>query len=326
MNILLIILLFFTQCSPSKNDKDKTSEKEVSTNQIVREKVLYKKSNSSEEDEYLEGGYYLYDKQDRSSSLLFDRVLIDYSEAWRTINDDYVIFTLSSIILLNEQRELIERFNFKETELVLGALYNKHLNKIYFLLKDTESNKVDLCQFSFDNQELKKVIEGTSIQSESIEEPFKKMFFVSDNQLLIQENCYDFWIVNLKDYSIDKTSLDKGSCNEISMVQNRKGIVYVKYMDSLKTNYELREYNFTTQKNKLLLDGRNEYFKPVSLKLFSVSDESPFLVQIDNKLFLYDYSSFNEVKVDAKEILNYSEGYLIYINSLEEVKATFTEG
>ena len=319
---LLLAALLFVQCSSGKqDDKEKVSQEvSYSSDKIIQREILYKKSSSSESDEYVEGAYYLYDTKDNRSQLLFDGVFVDYSEAWMTTDNQYVIFTISSIILLDENKEIIERFDFKDTELVIGAQYNKNLNRVYFLLKDTERNQVDLCQFSFDNKELKKVIKGIGVEQESIEEPFKKMFFASDNELFIANNCYTFLKVNLKDNSINEVNLDEGSCYGYSLVRNNKGLVYVKYNDEYKISYELKEYDFANKQSKLLLDGKNQYSKPVYLELYSSPDTSPFLVQIDDKYFLYDYSSFNEIKIEASKILSYSEGYLIYLDSSRTVK------
>lgn len=324
MHVFLVILLIQSLLGKEVDEK---IYHEVSSSfliEVIQEEILYKKRNSSESDEYAEGGYYLYGIEDSSSSLLFDGVFIDYSEAWITVNNQYVLFTISGIILLDENKELIERFDFKETELVIGAQYNRSVNRVYFLLKNLERNQIDLCQYSFDNKELKKVIEGIGIDYENIEEPFKKMFFASDNELFIEDYCYNFWRVNLKDNSISKVNLDGSNCYGYSLVGNDKGLVYLD-MDEQKVSYELREYNFTTHENILLLDGKNQYSKPVYVELFSTPGTSSFLVQIDDKLFLYDYSSFKEVKVGVSEILHFSEGYLIYIDFSGEVKGVFLE-
>jgi hypothetical protein len=321
MNVILVILFLFAKCSPSKDDNNKLSHMEASSNESIKEEILYKKRSSREANEYTEGAYYVYDTKENTSDLLFEGILMDYSEAWITVNNQYVIFTISSIVLLDENRDLIERFDFKETELVIGAQYNRNVNTVYFLLKDMERSKVDLCQFKLENKELKKIIESTEIPHENIEMPFKKMFFMSDNNLFIEDYCFSFWLVNFKDNSISKVNFDEGNCYGYFLGKNRKGIVYAKYTNASKTSYELKEFNFNTKENTLLLDGKNRYSRPVSLKLFSDRNQLPFLVQIDEKLFLYDYKSFNEVKINSQEILQYSDEYLIYLDNQGKVRS-----
>ena len=321
MNVLLSILLLFIHCSSDKNNNKSLEETAFSKNQIKEHKILYKKANSSEPDEYTEGAYYLYDINKDSSTLLFDGVLMDYSEAWITANNQYVIFTISSVILLDENRNLIERFDFKETELVIGAQYDKRENKVYFLLKDTKQNMIDLCELKLENKELKKIIENTGIKYNNIEISSKKMFLATDNVLFIEDSCNSFSFVNLIDSRISKINLDQGDCFTSSLGRNKKGIIYLKYMDALKTSYELREYDFSTKNSQLLLDGKNQNSKPVSVKLFSDPERLSFLIQIDGKLFFYDYNNFNEIKINTLEILSYSENHLIYLDSLGKVKS-----
>jgi hypothetical protein len=322
MNVLLSVLLLFIQCSSGNDNNSRPSEKiATSKSQIVQDEILYKRSSSSEADEYVEGAYYLYNIKQGSSTLLFDGILMDYSEAWITTNNQYVIFTISSIILLDENRNLIERFDFKETEIVIGAQHSRNESKVYFLLKDTEQKKIDLCQLKLESKELKRIIENTGIKYENIEAPFKSMFLIPNNKLFIEDYCYSFSVVSLKDSSITKINIDEGNCYDYSLGRNTKGIIYVKYTDASRTSYELKEYDFSIQEGQLLLDGKNEYSKPVFVKLFTDPDKLPFLVQIDGKLFSYDYNTFSEIKIDASEILSYSENHLIYLDSLGKVKS-----
>lgn len=322
MKVLLSVLFLFIQCSIGNDSNSRFSEKiATSKRQIVPNEILYKRSRSSEADEYTEGAYYLYNIKQGSSTLLFDGILMDYSEAWITTNNQYVIFTISSIILLNENQNLIERFDFKETEIVIGAQYSRNENKVYFLLKDTEQNKIELCQLRLESKELKRIIENTGIKHESIEAPFKSMFLTPNNKLFIEDYCYSFSVGSLKDSSITIINIDEGNCYDYYLGRNRNSIIYVKYTDASRTRYELKEYDFSTQESQLLLDGKNEYSKPVVVKLFTDSDKLPFLVQIDGKLFYYDYHTFGEIKIDASEILTYSENYLIYLDSLGRVKS-----
>lgn len=223
---------------------------------------------------------------------------------------------------MDENKQLIERFDFEDTESIIGAQYKKNVNQVYFLLADTEKNIVDLCRFSVENKELKKIIKSIILkQNNRLEEPFKKIFFTTRNELFIMVNNHYFLKINLKNNSIKKIKLNKYHFDRYALIKNK--IIYLKYIDENKTSYELKEYDFVTNQYKKILDGNNHYYKPVSLELFGDSNISSFFVQIDNRYFLYDYFSFKEIKIKASTILSYSEDYLIYLDFSNTVKAIY---
>ena len=64
----------------------------------------------------------------------------------------------------------------------------------------------------------------------------------------------------------------------------------------------------------------NKHSKSVSVKVFSDPDNLSFIVQIDKRLFSYDYNNFHEIKIDALQILAYSDSVLIYLDSEGKIK------
>ncbi|HMK57483.1 MAG TPA: hypothetical protein VK462_00360 [Nitrososphaeraceae archaeon] len=269
--------------------------------------------------EFPEGSLYIYNTQNGKSSLLIDGVLINNSEAWITKDDQFFVFQMRRILLLDKNRNVLEKFDFKETELVLGAQYDETDNKAYFLLKDFSSDKINLCQFKFENKELRKIMEMTDLKHDNIEEPFKKIFIFPNNCLLIEDFCDIFYKVNLRENSIRKIIFDEGVSFGCFLGQNKNGVVCLKYLNSNKTSYELKEYSFVSGKSKLLLDGKNKYSKPVFIKFLSDPSQLAFLVEIDEKLYLYDYSRFTEVKINFHEILSYQHDRIVYTDSSGKV-------
>lgn len=93
---LLFAILLFVQFSIFSQENNSNASNANYFKPIERE-IIYKKSYSSELDEYTEGAYYVYDVKDNRSQLLFADIFIDYSKAWITIDNQYIVLTINSI-------------------------------------------------------------------------------------------------------------------------------------------------------------------------------------------------------------------------------------
>lgn len=312
MNIVFFFSFIYLQCNFSVSEL--TNENESP------QEIIYKIESTSNGDEYIEGDYFVYDLKANESYILYEDIMLEHSEAWKTNDNKYVLITLSNLYLSNSSREIIHEYQFNSDELIIGAVYDIYTNRILFLLNDLSDGSIDLCEFKIDQLELKRILPEIDLSKQTIEAPFRKMLLFPNSTLYIENQCLEFLKVDLENKLTDKEKLDKGYCFGNHLIQNRNKIIYCSYDDLSKTEYAIKEYNIDSKKNKLLLEGENEYDKSVKINLFSERNETQFLIEIDGKLYFYSYNKFEKLPFDSGTLLAYADGILIYTREKGKVE------
>lgn len=290
------------------------------------QEILYKIADNDEDGEYQEGAYYTYNFA-KGDSLILSKILMDYAEAWLTINNQYVILKRSKIMNLDSNRALIEEKKFTNQELAIGGQYNKQLNKVYFLLRKGGSANYTIGLYAFDvaNRYIVQVMDNLDIGYEGGEEPFKTLFFISKSKLLIENYNYQFLEVDLTCKITKKLVIDDRETGRLAGIsQNKNGLVYLKYAgdDKLGMHYKLMQYDFQKQsRSELVKDIANIEWKSNSVRLFSDPACDSFCLQVGSKVYLYEDQLLQEIPVKFTEILAYRNNILLYQNSSSEVTA-----
>ena len=96
-----------------------------------------------------------------------------------------------------------------------------------------------------ENRSITQVIEHLDLGHGGIEEPFKQMFFMSKDKLLIKYDHYQFLEVDLLSKTTREVTIDnRPSCWLAGISQNKNGLIYLTYYDGFKRHYSLMQYNF----------------------------------------------------------------------------------
>lgn len=161
-----------------------------------------------------------------------------------------------------------------------------------------------------------KVIEGIDIAYEGIEEPFKEMLFMTEDKLLIHNYGYQCLVIDLRSNNVEQLTLDDASHGVLhTMSQNKQGIVYLQHTDwdKLGIHYRLMEYNFKEKTSKVLVPNIVENsWRDSYVYLRTDPASAAIFLQVDNKVYLYDYHQLRVLDLEAVEILAYRAGILLY--------------
>jgi hypothetical protein len=196
---------------------------------------------------------------------------------------------------------------------VLGANYNSALNSVFFLLMSGSTKQVDLCRLNLKGLEMKKLKRNLKISLDDGEAPFKLLFFDPNNNLLIENDCNSILSVNLHaNYDIRTITFNKEDCNGYSVNFNKEGIIYLRYSNKNKDLYEIKQYSFNSSKVVTLFSGKNANRKSVEVDLYTNKDIAPFVIRISNKLYIYNYRSFRELKINVNSDIVYISSDSVY--------------
>ena len=307
-----IFIIHYAAISKSISfEKDKATSINASD-----ELFLYKKAINSENDEYKEGNIYVYDTKKEKSFLLFPNTILDRTEAWISNQKQFVVLSMNGISLFDKNKKKIEDFYFKPDEIVLGGCFDQMENIAYFLLKNNSENQIDLCKFRMDNYELKKIKKNLEISYEGIEAPFKKMLITNNRKLLIENNCKNFMSISLNnELSLDNILLQERNCSGGELALNKSGIVFMNYKDLARASYQIFLYEMVSGNVQNLMNGKNRIPEQVLVSILCNPEITPFIVKMDSKYFYYDFSSFNEIKMESgATIIKYLPGEVFCLN------------
>jgi hypothetical protein len=276
---------------------------------------IYKKADPKNAgDVNAEGDICLFNLKSRKSYTITKHEVIDKTEAWITANGNIVIFGWGEISVFNGDRKKIDEFNFDPNQRILGANYNPGMNFVFFLLMNDDTKQVDLCRFDLEHFELKKLKRNLKISLDDGEAPSKKLFFDPNNNLLIENDCNSILSVELHgNYDTHILQFNKEDCNGYSINFNKKGLIYLKYRDKNKDIYDIKQYSFSDSKAITLFTGRNTNRNYVEVDIYSNKDVAPFVIGINNKLYIYDYRSFRQLKINAADIVYISSDNVYYL-------------
>lgn len=260
-----------------------------------------------------EGDICLFNLKNRKTYTIAKHEALDKTEAWIVPNGNIVVFGWGGISIFNKDRKKIEQFDFDANQQVLGANYNSAMNSVFFLLMSGSTKQVDLCRLNLKGLEMKKLKRNLKISLDDGEAPFKLLFFDPNNNLLIENDCNSILSVNLQaNYDIRTIAFNKEDCNGYSINFNKEGIIYLRYRDKNKDLYDIKQYSFNSSKVVTLFSGKNTNRKSVEVDLYTNKDIAPFVIRISNKLYIYDYRSFRELKINANSNIVYISSDRVY--------------
>jgi hypothetical protein len=324
---LIIIIIFMTQLAFAKKARLLSYQKDNFKQDTISDdsRFIYKRPLNNSGDEYQEGSLNLFNvKMNKSFELVRD-VILSKSQGWITSDEKIVIFTNIEILVFDKNLKQVEDFFFKENESVLGANYNRQKGSVFFLLSNNTTHQIDLCQFVIATLELKKVKIGLSIHSDGIEAPSKKLFFTQNNTILIENECNNLLLIDLFGANNMRViNYETNNCFGTSGNFNKKGYIFVIYKNKEKTLYEIRQL-LLDGKNEKIMNGKNLNSKSVQISIYSNNAESPFIITIDHKYYVYDYKSFKEVKIDdgAKFIYLAKNNVYFLLNNKKVISRKF---
>ncbi|MGF7076996.1 hypothetical protein [Mucilaginibacter sp. 3215] len=275
---------------------------------------IYKKVDPNNAgDVNAEGDICLFNLKNRKTYTIAKHEVLDKTEAWIVPNGNIVVFGWGGISVFNRDRKKIDQFDFDADQQVLGANYNSALNSVFFLLMSGSTKQVDLCRLNLKGLEMKKLKRNLKISLDDGEAPFKLLFFDPNNNLLIENDCNSILSVNLHaNYDIRTITFNKEDCNGYSVNFNKEGIIYLRYSNKNKDLYEIKQYSFNSSKVVTLFSGKNANRKSVEVDLYTNKDIAPFVIRISNKLYIYNYRSFRELKINVNSDIVYISSDSVY--------------
>jgi hypothetical protein len=289
--------------------------------------VLYKLPYEGESDEYRAGAYYVYNIDTGESNILLKSIMVDYANAWVTTNNQYVVLESYSITLLDNTCTLLVEEKIDNSQLIIGGIYSKKYNKVFFLMAtgDPSMYIIGLYQYDIAGRSIKEVIDKVSIQYENIEEPFKDIFFISDDKLLIRNYSAQFLEIDLISKRSQEVIIDsRKRVRLVRISQNKSGLIYLKDAgyDNLGMHYKLMQYDFKEQLSRELInDIVNIEWESKSVELVSNCECDSFFLQVGSKVYLYDQDVLQELPIKSAESLSYYKGMLLYKHYSSEIKA-----
>lgn len=166
--------------------------------------ILIKKSESNEDDEYVEGSiYYKESLKTGIERLIYKDVLLDYSIArWIDANRILVV-NIYNIAILSTTGEILNEYKFDREEKIIGACINKKSMKAAFLLENSKIKQVSLDLLDLKTNLIKRQIEDINIIDRQPETPFYNMDLFGTKLLLI-DYYSDILLINLEDKTINK--------------------------------------------------------------------------------------------------------------------------
>ena len=287
--------------------------------------ILYKLVEDYEGGEYVEGSYCIYDIVKKCNSILEKHTMVSYEEAWLTVDNEYLMLDILGYRVLDSDKKLLYELRCNKGERPIGGQYDSKRNKLFFLLRkdDRKPNTpktVDLCTFDPVSRQMERIIPNIGISYQNIEEPFKKMFFVSDNELLIYQYGGEFAVVDLNTRQIvDQVSFGY----RVDMAQAKQGLISG-YLRERGTDlyYELSAYNHQAKRTHHLLGKTvKKEWKYSTSYLRTDPTRADFCFQVDSQVYHYQDGACKPLDLEVIEILAYQAGVLLYRDKNMQVHA-----
>lgn len=282
--------------------------------------LLYIPSPDEDGDEYVDGDIVLYDNLQKKAKTIESGIINGYYNAWIVNNNKIIIFTSDEIAIYDTLGVKKDNYKFDSTKSLVGADYNERLNKITFLLRDKQKNKVQLYLLDIRNSEMKLIIPDLKLDFDD-EQPFLDMRYYNNNNVWVEKYCRLFYQIDLTTKNVTEISIVNVSCDDIRNSFNDSFLLSLYYVSDNKAEYKLVKRNLSSAESTVIINGKNKFNQEVNLDLYGDIKSPGFLLKVDNSLLLVTNSKAIKIQlpINCETILKYENNNIYYLDKKNKI-------